>query len=384
MGLSVKAITLLFCCVMMTLQHRRQQSQRAAPNAEAPPSSSSSSSSSSAFSDPPFAASSGSSTAPTFYSVLQLPKSASAAQIKAAHRRLAIRFHPDKLLAAAQSSGQSPALCEESHQRFIAIQEAYEVLSDAVERKRYDFALMIGASYQRLSQSLREQRRAAEEEDEQRLTDLSALYRRKRPAAFAPTASGYKSSSQSSASASASTTASSSAASSAASTPPAASFKSSRSFSNLPSADSPAPTTASNSSRTSSPHSHSPVTSPYTPSSPSSSLFQTQHTRHAAPSCDSSTGHARPSIASLASRLGVDARDSVRGLLRWCSVLLLMFVLFPVRLFIALSILANHRRKRMEDLATAASTEAEMDADSVGKRPWHGDLGRPPETVSVR
>lgn len=61
------------------------------------------------------------------YEVLGVAQDADSATIKKAHRKLAIKFHPDKNLnddAAAE--------------KFRLVQEAYECLSDVAERKWYD------------------------------------------------------------------------------------------------------------------------------------------------------------------------------------------------------------------------------------------------------
>jgi len=60
------------------------------------------------------------------YRVLGLLRGATPAQVKAAHRRLAKRFHPDG------STGDGP--------RFLAVQEAYQLLSDPVRRREWDRA----------------------------------------------------------------------------------------------------------------------------------------------------------------------------------------------------------------------------------------------------
>ena len=354
MGLSVKAITLLFCCVMMTLQYRAQQKQRTTTDSPPHPSTSSSTSSSSPFQSIFSAA--------TFYSTLHIPTTATPAQVKAAHRRLAIRYHPDKLIAAQSQSSSSPSAASSSpsqeppHERFIAIQEAYEVLSDPYERRRYDFALMTRTSYHRLSQSMRAERRAAadEKQPQQRggtdFSAFSALYRRKRPAAFTPTGSGYKGGDGSSTSASTA----SSAASSAAATPPpasATSFRPSRSFSSLLFTDSPAPTTGGNSSRTSSPHSnHSPATSPYTPRSPSSLSSNPPSTSHSPAHPPPRPTTSSPShFASLASLIRPFSSLAAVLLVRWCAVAVWMFLCLPIRLLLALSIVAKHHLRRARE-----------------------------------
>jgi DnaJ-class molecular chaperone len=62
-----------------------------------------------------------------YYEVLNLPKTATADEIKRAHRRLAKQFHPD-----ANKSNPNAT------KRFQEIQEAYDVLSDPTKRTNYD------------------------------------------------------------------------------------------------------------------------------------------------------------------------------------------------------------------------------------------------------
>lgn len=57
------------------------------------------------------------------------------AQIKAAYRRTALEHHPDKHTAAADGDSKQIQAAEE---RFKAIQEAYETLSDPSKRKEFD------------------------------------------------------------------------------------------------------------------------------------------------------------------------------------------------------------------------------------------------------
>lgn len=61
------------------------------------------------------------------YEVLSVERDADEASIKKAHRKLALRHHPDK------NQG-----CKEAENEFRLIQEAYETLSDPQERKWYD------------------------------------------------------------------------------------------------------------------------------------------------------------------------------------------------------------------------------------------------------
>src|SRR5689334_6142159 len=64
-----------------------------------------------------------------YYKTLGVPKTATAAEIKQAYRELARKYHPD--------ANKGDAKAEE---RFKEITEAYNVLSDAKQRKEYDDA----------------------------------------------------------------------------------------------------------------------------------------------------------------------------------------------------------------------------------------------------
>lgn len=61
-----------------------------------------------------------------YYKVLGVAKSATKAQVKAAYRKLALEWHPDKNTAP------------EASENFRKVAEAYEVLSDKEARARYD------------------------------------------------------------------------------------------------------------------------------------------------------------------------------------------------------------------------------------------------------
>ena len=62
-----------------------------------------------------------------YYSVLDVPRSAAADEIKKSYRKLAMKYHPDK------NPGDKRA-----EDRFKEITEAYEVLGDAKKRELYD------------------------------------------------------------------------------------------------------------------------------------------------------------------------------------------------------------------------------------------------------
>lgn len=66
-----------------------------------------------------------------FYEVLGVPKTATAAEIKKAYRKLALKNHPDK--------GGDPEL-------FKTITVAYEVLSDPEKREVYDQVRVVPSS----------------------------------------------------------------------------------------------------------------------------------------------------------------------------------------------------------------------------------------------
>ncbi|KAL7494149.1 hypothetical protein ACHAWT_002932 [Skeletonema menzelii] len=66
------------------------------------------------------------------YDVLGVERDADAAIVKKAHRKLALKHHPDKTVSLDEQQR------EESAAEFKLIQAAYECLSDPVERKWYD------------------------------------------------------------------------------------------------------------------------------------------------------------------------------------------------------------------------------------------------------
>ncbi|CAM0872816.1 unnamed protein product [Alopecurus aequalis] len=69
-----------------------------------------------------------------YYALLGIRKNASSTDIRAAYRRLAMKWHPDRWASDPGATG-------EAKQRFQRIQEAYSVLSDKGKRTMYDAGL---------------------------------------------------------------------------------------------------------------------------------------------------------------------------------------------------------------------------------------------------
>ncbi|KAI5665354.1 hypothetical protein M9H77_15207 [Catharanthus roseus] len=68
-----------------------------------------------------------------YYEVLGLKKECSAAELRNAYKKLAMKWHPDRCSAAGNARH-----VEEAKKKFQAIQQAYSVLSDANKRFLYD------------------------------------------------------------------------------------------------------------------------------------------------------------------------------------------------------------------------------------------------------
>ena len=68
------------------------------------------------------------------YDILGIGRTATADDVRRAHRKLALQYHPDR-----NKAKDAPA-------KFAEIQEAYEVLSDAEKRRQYDDFIRLGGS----------------------------------------------------------------------------------------------------------------------------------------------------------------------------------------------------------------------------------------------
>lgn len=73
------------------------------------------------------------------YEVLEVDRDADAATVRAAYLRAVKAWHPDRRRDAAAGA-------PEDAERFLDVQEAWEVLADPVARRRYDDALGVGAA----------------------------------------------------------------------------------------------------------------------------------------------------------------------------------------------------------------------------------------------
>ena len=67
-----------------------------------------------------------------YYDLLGLEKTASENDIKKAYRKLAMKYHPDKFSNASEKEKK------EAEEKFKEVNEAYQVLSDADKRAKYD------------------------------------------------------------------------------------------------------------------------------------------------------------------------------------------------------------------------------------------------------
>ncbi|KAG1755143.1 DnaJ domain-containing protein [Suillus paluster] len=69
---------------------------------------------------------------PDYYALLNVPKTATAEEIRQAYKRESLRTHPDRLANATENQRKAAT------EKFQAVADAYYVLSDPVRRKEYD------------------------------------------------------------------------------------------------------------------------------------------------------------------------------------------------------------------------------------------------------
>lgn len=67
-----------------------------------------------------------------YYAILGVPQDAEEEDIRRAYKKMALKFHPDK------QAGKSEAERNEAEAKFKDVGEAYECLTDAEKRARYD------------------------------------------------------------------------------------------------------------------------------------------------------------------------------------------------------------------------------------------------------
>lgn len=67
-----------------------------------------------------------------YYEVLGVSKTASESEIKKGYRKLANKYHPDKVNNSSESEKA------EAEKNFKEINEAYQVLSDSTKKQQYD------------------------------------------------------------------------------------------------------------------------------------------------------------------------------------------------------------------------------------------------------
>ncbi|KAA1468173.1 DnaJ-domain-containing protein [Dentipellis sp. KUC8613] len=69
---------------------------------------------------------------PDYYSILNIPQTASTEEVRQAYRKESLRTHPDR------QANASPEEKKKSTEKFQAVADAYYVLSDPQRRKEYD------------------------------------------------------------------------------------------------------------------------------------------------------------------------------------------------------------------------------------------------------
>lgn len=81
----------------------------------------------------------------TYYELLKVDVNAPIESIKRSYRKIALLHHPDKAKAKAPE-GQTPEQKEAQGVYFVKVSHAYEIVSDAKTRTRYDYMLSRGST----------------------------------------------------------------------------------------------------------------------------------------------------------------------------------------------------------------------------------------------
>ncbi|KAI0383181.1 hypothetical protein F5Y04DRAFT_250807 [Hypomontagnella monticulosa] len=109
---------------------------------------------------------------PDPYEVLGVQRDAQQPEIRAAHRKLVLKCHPDKV--------KDPALKAQKQIEFQRVQQAYELLSNDQERSKYDDRVRL-AAFKKEAEEAKELRRARKEQQVKRESPESPQKNRKRP-----------------------------------------------------------------------------------------------------------------------------------------------------------------------------------------------------------
>jgi len=98
----------------------------------------------------------------TLYGLLGIDSSASPLEVRAAYKKMALKFHPDKLGPGASEDAKQVA-----EANFHKVHEAFQLLSDRSKRRAYDVEMNIPVDYNKKWAHLdEEQQRRMKDRDE--------------------------------------------------------------------------------------------------------------------------------------------------------------------------------------------------------------------------